>query len=42
MMASSFSGDHNADDHIHTDIITFIIEEPQQKYSLGRVSNRLG
>ena len=31
--------DHTAEDHIHTDI-TCNIEEPQQKYRLGSVSNR--
>ena len=32
--------DHIAEDHIHTDI-TFFIQEAQQKYRLGMVSNRL-
>ena len=34
-------GNHIAEDHIHTDIITCNIEELQQKYRLGTVSNRL-
>ena len=33
--------DHNAEDHIHTDIQTCYIEEPQQKYHLATVNNRL-
>ena len=32
---------HNAEDHIHTGITTCIIEEPQQNYRLGTVSNSL-
>ena len=36
----SYSIDHIAEDHIHTDI-TCNIEEPQQKYRLGTCSNRL-
>ena len=40
-MSSCYSGDHIAKDHIHTDITTCNIEEPQQKYRLGTVSNRL-
>ena len=39
-MGSCNSGDHIAEDHIHTDI-TCNIEEPQQKYRLGTVSNGL-
>ena len=39
-MGNCYSADHTAEDHIHTDI-TRTIEEPQQKYSLGTVSNRL-
>ena len=39
-MGNCYSIDHNAEDHIHTDI-TYNIEEPQQKYRLGTVSNRL-
>ena len=40
-MGSCYSGDHIAGDHIHTGITTCNIEEPQQKYRLGTVSNRL-
>ena len=40
-MDSCYSGDHIAGDHIHTDMITSYTEEPQQKYRLGPVSNRL-
>ena len=39
-MGSFYSGDHNAEDHIHTDI-TYNIEESQEKYCLGTVSYRL-
>ena len=39
-MGNYYSIDHIADDHTHTDI-TCYIEEPQQKYRLGTVSNRL-
>ena len=39
-MGNIYSIDHIAEDHIHTDI-TCNIEEPQQKYRLGTVSNRL-
>ena len=39
-MGNCYSTDHVAEDHIHTDI-TCGIEEPQQKYRLGTVSNRL-
>ena len=39
-MGNCYSIDHIAEDHIHTDI-TCNIEEPQQKYRLGTVSNRL-
>ena len=38
-MGSSFSGDHIAVDHIHMDITTCKIEESQQLYRLGTVSN---
>ena len=38
-MGNSYSADHIAKDHIHTDI-TCDIEEPQQKYRFGTVSNR--
>ena len=41
-MDSCYSGDYIAQDHRHTEITTCnIIEEPQQKYCLGKVSNRL-
>ena len=40
-MGNCNSGDHIAVDHIHTDITICNIEEPQQKYRLGTVSNRL-
>ena len=40
-MGSCYSNDHIARDHIHTDIITHNIEEPQQKYRPGKISNRL-
>ena len=39
-MGNSYSIDHFAEDHIHT-YITCKIEEPQLKYHLGTVSNRL-
>ena len=39
-MGSSYLGDHNAENHIYTDI-TSNISQPQQKYRLGMVSNRL-
>ena len=39
-MGNCYSIDHIAEDHIHTDI-TCNIEEPQQKYRIGTVSNRL-
>ena len=39
-MGNYYSAVHIADDHIHADI-TYNIEEPQQKYRLGTVSNRL-
>ena len=39
-MGNYYSTDHFAEDHIHTDI-TCNIEEPQQKYRLRTVSNRL-
>ena len=38
-MGNCHSGDHIAEDRIHTDI-TCDTEEPQQKYRLGTVSNR--
>ena len=37
-MSSCYSGDHIAEDYIHTDITTLNIEEPQQKNRLGTVS----
>ena len=40
-MGSCYSGDHKAEDHIHTDITTCNSKKPQQKYRLGAVSNRL-
>ena len=39
MGSCCYSGDHNAEDHIHTDITACNIEEPQQTYRLGH--NRL-
>ena len=39
-MGNCYSADHIAEDHMHTDI-TCNIEDPQQKYRLGTVSNRL-
>ena len=39
-MGNCYSADHIAEDRIHTDL-TCNIEEPQQKYRLGTVSNRL-
>ena len=39
-MGNCYSAHDIAEDHIHTDI-TCNIEETQQKYSLGTVSNRL-
>ena len=38
-MGNNYSADHIAEDHIHKDISN--IEEPQKKYRLGTVSNRL-
>ena len=40
-MGSCYSGNHIAKDHIHTDITTCNTEEPQHKYRLGTISNRL-
>ena len=40
-MVNCYSGDQIAGDHAHTDITICNIEEPQQKYRLGTVSNRL-
>ena len=39
-MGKCYLTDYIAEDHIHTNI-TSNTEEPQQKYSLGTVSNRL-
>ena len=39
-MGNCYSADHIAEDTIHTDI-TYNIEEPQETYRLGTVSNRL-
>ena len=39
IMGNRYSTDHIAEDYTHTDI-TSNIEEPQQKYRLGTVSNR--
>ena len=39
-MGYCYSADHIAEDNIHTDI-TCNIEEPQQEYRLGMISNRL-
>ena len=39
-MGSCYSGDHTAEDHLHTDI-TWNFEEPQQKYRPSTVNNRL-
>ena len=41
-MGSYNSGDHIASDHIHTDIVTSNIKEPQQKYHIGTIGSRLG
>ena len=38
-MGSCNSGDYIAEDHVHMDITTCNIKEPQQKYRLGMVSN---
>ena len=40
-MGSCYSDGHIARDDIHTDITKCNIEEQQQKYRLGTVSNRL-
>ena len=37
-MSNRYIGDHIAGDHIHTDITTGNIEEPQQKFCQGTVS----
>ena len=39
-MGNCYSTDHIAEDHIHIDV-TCNIDEPQQKYCLGTVRNRL-
>ena len=36
-----FSGEHIAGDNIHTDVASYNMEEPQQKYRLGMTSNIL-
>ena len=40
-MGSRYSDNHIAGDLIHTNIATCNIEEPQQNYHLGKVSNIL-
>ena len=40
-MGSCYSGYHIAGDYTNTDITTCNIEETQQKYRLGTVSNKL-
>ena len=40
IIGNFYSIDHIAEDHTHTNI-TCSIEEPQQKYRIGTVSNRL-
>ena len=40
-MGSCYSGDHVAEDNIHTVITTCNTEEPQEKCHLGTVSNRM-
>ena len=37
-MGSCYLDEHNAEDHIHTDITTCDTEESSQKYRLGTVS----
>ena len=39
-MCNCYSVDHIAKDHIYTDIRCYI-EEPNQKYRLGTVSNKI-
>ena len=39
-MGSCYSGDRNAEDHMHTNRRTSNIEDAQQKYRLGTASNR--
>ena len=39
-MGNRYAADHIAKDHIHTDVACNT-EEPQQKYRLGTISNRL-
>ena len=38
-MGSCYSDDHIARDHIHANIMTCNVKEPQQKYRLGTVGN---
>ena len=40
-MGRCYIGDHTAVDHIHTDMTTCNIEEPQLMYRLGTVSKRI-
>ena len=40
-MSSDCSDDHIAGNHIDTDIITGNIEDPQKKFRLGTISNRI-
>ena len=40
-MGNCDRGDHIAGNHIQTDITRCDIEDPQQKYRLGTISNRL-
>lgn len=40
-MCSCYAGDNVAEDHLHTDITTCNIEEPEQKCLLWMVINRL-
>ena len=37
-MGSSNSGDHIAEDHIHTDLTSCNMEEPQHKYCPGNLT----
>ena len=41
IMGSCYSGEHIAEDLIHTDVTTCNTEEPQQKNRLGTFSSRL-
>ena len=40
-MSSCYSGDHIAEGRIHSDITICNIEDQQQRYRLGTVSNKL-